>query len=293
MAQYRIHDPEELLECPYDRVHMVRAKRFQYHLIKCRKNYTGTEYEKCPFNAKHQMPRPEFRHHLANCPDKAMVEPELNYAARRENGDENLLKGCTDVPVYNDIDIESGEDWEAEVSAPVRVGPQYDNSYFERVQFKDLSGFNKNQKAIINDNRLTTKQKMEELNNEIPYRNTGHGAEEENLRLPKTTSKAAMTRKPQVPQPESSVFAYSIRQSQGRGRGMASSNPVTNGHAPAGNDTFAPTMPYGRGMSMGNLPVGGAVGRGRGMVTGAVGRGNVAPPPGFCVPKVGLNNQEQ
>jgi hypothetical protein len=34
-------------------------------------------------------------------------------AARRENGDENLLKGCTDVPVYNDIDIESGEDWEA------------------------------------------------------------------------------------------------------------------------------------------------------------------------------------
>jgi hypothetical protein len=43
---------------------------------------------------------------------------------------------------------------------------------------------------------------------------------------------------------------------------------------------------------MGNLPVGGAVGRGRGMVTGAVGRGNLAPPPGFCVPKVGLNNQE-
>ena len=36
MAQYRIPDAEELLECPYDRVHMVRAKRFQYHLMKCR-----------------------------------------------------------------------------------------------------------------------------------------------------------------------------------------------------------------------------------------------------------------
>ena len=36
MSQYRIPDAEELLECPYDRVHMVRAKRFQYHLMKCR-----------------------------------------------------------------------------------------------------------------------------------------------------------------------------------------------------------------------------------------------------------------
>ena len=36
MAQYRIPDPDELIECPYDRVHMVRAKRFQYHLMKCR-----------------------------------------------------------------------------------------------------------------------------------------------------------------------------------------------------------------------------------------------------------------
>ena len=37
MAQYHVPDPEDLLECPYDRVHMVRAKRFQYHLMRCRK----------------------------------------------------------------------------------------------------------------------------------------------------------------------------------------------------------------------------------------------------------------
>ncbi|XP_045180475.2 uncharacterized protein LOC123539780 [Mercenaria mercenaria] len=288
MAQYRIHDPEELLECPYDRVHMVRAKRFQYHLIKCRKNYTGTEFEKCPFNAKHQMPKPEFRHHLANCPDKAMVEPELSYAARKENGEVNMLKGCTDTPVYRELDIQSNEDWDAEVSAPVRVGPQYDNTYFERVQFKDLSGLNKNQKAIIKDNRLTTKQKMEELNSNLPNGNVAYGLEEENLRLPKTTSKAAMARKPQVQpiqQPVSSVFAYSIGQGRGRGRGAAANNTNANGEAPAANETFVPTMPFGRGMSMGNQPVG-AVGIGRGMTTGGVGRGNIAPPPGFCVPKV-------
>ena len=64
----------------------------------------------------------------------------------------------------------------------------------------------------------------------MPNGNAAHNIEEENLRLPKTTSKAAITRKPQVPQPESSVFAYSISQSQGRGRGMATSNPVNNGN---------------------------------------------------------------
>ena len=37
MAQYVIPDPEDKLICPYDIVHVVRAKRFQYHLLKCRK----------------------------------------------------------------------------------------------------------------------------------------------------------------------------------------------------------------------------------------------------------------
>lgn len=30
-------DPDELVVCPYDPVHLVQRKRFQYHLIKCRK----------------------------------------------------------------------------------------------------------------------------------------------------------------------------------------------------------------------------------------------------------------
>lgn len=54
-------------------------------------------------------------------------------------------------------------------------------------------------------------------------------------------------------------------------------------------EAFVPVMPYGRGMGMAHQPSG-AVGIGRGMAGGAVGRGNVAPPPGFCVPKVGTNN---
>lgn len=285
MAQYRIHDPEELLECPYDRVHMVRAKRFQYHLIKCRKNYTGADFETCPFNAKHQMPKPEFRHHLANCPDKAMVEPEFNYAARKESGEVNTLKGCTETPVYKDLDIPVNEDWDAEVAVPVRVGPQYDSTYYQRVQFKDMSGLNKVQRAIVSDNRLTPKQKMEELNGEAPKENMTNGGQEEMLRLPKTTSKAAMTGKPQsqpVVQPVSSVFAYSI--GRGVGRGMAANNNANtnannnnaNGQGPHANaEAFVPVRPYGRGVGI-EKPAG-AVGIGRGITSGSV-----APPPGFC-----------
>ena len=34
---YGNNDPNELLICPYDPVHRVAAKRFPYHLQKCRK----------------------------------------------------------------------------------------------------------------------------------------------------------------------------------------------------------------------------------------------------------------
>ena len=30
-------DPEKLIQCPYDKNHQIRACRFPYHLIKCRK----------------------------------------------------------------------------------------------------------------------------------------------------------------------------------------------------------------------------------------------------------------
>jgi len=37
MSYYAVRDPEALVSCPYDRTHMIRNKRMQYHLIDCRK----------------------------------------------------------------------------------------------------------------------------------------------------------------------------------------------------------------------------------------------------------------
>ena len=63
-------DPERLLVCPYDEVHMIKAKKFQHHLLKCRKNHPDKDFVNCPFNAKHVMLRSEIRHHVSRCPDR-------------------------------------------------------------------------------------------------------------------------------------------------------------------------------------------------------------------------------
>ena len=62
MDQYKFADPEELIPCPYQNVHMVTRKRMAIHLDKCRKQHTelakvmGT----CPFNYSHRVPQPEM-----------------------------------------------------------------------------------------------------------------------------------------------------------------------------------------------------------------------------------------
>ncbi|KAL4218138.1 factor 1 [Mactra antiquata] len=262
MALYKVYDPEEFIECPYDKTHLVPAKRLQYHLISnCPKKHMKHEYKVCPFNATHHFPKPEFRHHLANCPDKAIVEYELSYANRKENGIKIELKGCTDTPVYKDLEIETDEDWDAELcDNPVRVGPASDPSYYDRVRFKDLTG--------------------QELGGD-------QGARGNSLRLPNTPSNAAMAApKPQpIKQPaHHSVYAFSI----GPGCGQ---NVMTNGGGSAGisqsTEVFSPVIPTGRGRGLRQN----AAAVGRGMPAPGLDRGVVAPPPGFCVPNV--NNPSQ
>ncbi|XP_042555139.1 gametocyte-specific factor 1-like, partial [Dipodomys spectabilis] len=79
-------DPERLLPCPYDKGHKVMARRFPYHLVKCRKNHPdiAAKLATCPFNARHLVPRDEFRKHIANCVDKTCIEDfAVNFASDR------------------------------------------------------------------------------------------------------------------------------------------------------------------------------------------------------------------
>ncbi|KAM9785445.1 gametocyte-specific factor 1 [Neosynchiropus ocellatus] len=69
-------DPERLLLCPFDPNHHIRACRFPYHLIKCRKNHPklAKELKTCPFNARHLVQPQDFAHHMDTCVDRVRMD---------------------------------------------------------------------------------------------------------------------------------------------------------------------------------------------------------------------------
>ncbi|XP_044143531.1 gametocyte-specific factor 1-like [Bufo gargarizans] len=72
-------DPDRLLQCPYDSNHQIRACRFPYHLIKCRKNHTdlANQFVTCPFNARHMVARGDLCFHISRCEDKSCIEQDI------------------------------------------------------------------------------------------------------------------------------------------------------------------------------------------------------------------------
>lgn len=101
-------DPEKLLQCPFDKNHQIRACRFPYHLIKCRKNHPklASELKTCPFNARHLIPKHEMTHHTATCVDRksvSLVEPANAEEQRKWQ-----------VPVSTWTNPHTDEDWDKE-----------------------------------------------------------------------------------------------------------------------------------------------------------------------------------
>ncbi|KAG9461595.1 hypothetical protein GDO78_016301 [Eleutherodactylus coqui] len=70
-------DQEGLLQCPYDKNHMIRPSRFPYHLVKCRENnqHVAKALATCPFNARHRVPKKELDLHMQSCESKCPLEP--------------------------------------------------------------------------------------------------------------------------------------------------------------------------------------------------------------------------
>uniref|UniRef100_A0A3B5B8D1 Gametocyte-specific factor 1-like n=1 Tax=Stegastes partitus TaxID=144197 RepID=A0A3B5B8D1_9TELE len=71
-------DPDKLQQCPYDKNHQIRACRFPYHLIKCRKNHPklARELKTCPYNARHLVHKHELAHHTETCENRMRVYTE-------------------------------------------------------------------------------------------------------------------------------------------------------------------------------------------------------------------------
>ncbi|CAL1606457.1 unnamed protein product [Knipowitschia caucasica] len=99
-------DPERLLQCPFDKNHQIRACRFPYHLIKCRKNHPklAKELKTCPFNARHLVPKHELNHHTETCEDRISVDSV-------PDGEGGM---SWQVPVSTWVNPNLSEDWEEE-----------------------------------------------------------------------------------------------------------------------------------------------------------------------------------
>lgn len=109
-------DPEELMICPFDEVHKIKAKRFQHHLLKCRRNHPDKDFVSCPFNAKHLMLRSELKHHVIRCPDRSAIE-QYNYKGNEKDEDGFFFKGDTSVPTYyhsEKLEDPLSENWDDE-----------------------------------------------------------------------------------------------------------------------------------------------------------------------------------
>lgn len=225
-------DPEAEEVCPYDKSHMVRRKRMQYHLMKCRKNHPGKDFATCPFNACHEMPRPELRYHIANCPDKATIEKDLAYERERDVDEGSMFKGCTDVPAYNSYEVSCEESWDEDVNPHPRIGVE--EVFMEKVKFKNITGMTPAEKRqfhrTLNPEHIPPEERASTPEKEncqpVGLSENIKPQPEGKLRLPRNASKAytmyqGETHTASKNQPPPTVFAYSLAQSGlGRGRGV-------------------------------------------------------------------------
>ncbi|KPP66563.1 hypothetical protein Z043_114926 [Scleropages formosus] len=105
-------DPDKLVQCPFDKNHKIRACRFPYHIIKCRKNHPklANELRTCPFNARHLMPSHELSHHVANCTDRQKVKADIMCTTDQKKWN---------VPPSTGAYLSCTEDWDQEADTNV------------------------------------------------------------------------------------------------------------------------------------------------------------------------------
>ncbi|XP_069106338.1 uncharacterized protein [Argopecten irradians] len=293
MAQYKVYDPEEMVECPYDKVHMIAAKRMQYHLMKCRRNHPGADFAVCPYNARHEVRKPELRYHMANCPDKARLEPSILYEQNKENRDGQYIKGNTDLPRYADSEeYVSVENWDEEIPSVARVG--VDPTYFMRLNARNTAGMSRKEKrTYMSQVNLPSEERTVPAPEE-----EGEAEEEQKLRLPHAKPETFMsfpsksaTHVGQIP-PSTSVLALSLSRSGfGRGKmgGRGAPQVDPQGPTPIGRGQPLGPTPIGRGQPLGPTPIGRGqplgptpLGRGQMGLGRAAGRGQTSRvPPGY------------
>ncbi|XP_076828627.1 gametocyte-specific factor 1 isoform X2 [Brachyhypopomus gauderio] len=102
-------NPDKLLQCPYDPSHKIRACRFPYHLLKCKKNHPqlASVLWTCPFNARHLMHKYEASDHMDNCTDRCSISNDYVVTAESQHKFQVAVDTWT-IPACD-------EDWDQEI----------------------------------------------------------------------------------------------------------------------------------------------------------------------------------
>ncbi|XP_077277303.1 uncharacterized protein LOC143905624 [Temnothorax americanus] len=98
---YNNSDNNEVLFCPYNKLHRIPSSRFQRHLVKCEKNFPPDYKVICPYNATHRLSKDEIQEHIQTCPMRRTVEGSYirPSGSRRTSG--SGQNGSTSESDYN------------------------------------------------------------------------------------------------------------------------------------------------------------------------------------------------
>uniref|UniRef100_A0A182R0K2 CHHC U11-48K-type domain-containing protein n=1 Tax=Anopheles farauti TaxID=69004 RepID=A0A182R0K2_9DIPT len=61
-------------ECPFDRSHLVVAKSFSRHLVKCQRQNPEIKLVRCSLNTSHLVKEEDLKQHLKDCPSRVYLE---------------------------------------------------------------------------------------------------------------------------------------------------------------------------------------------------------------------------
>uniref|UniRef100_A0A1A9UL09 CHHC U11-48K-type domain-containing protein n=1 Tax=Glossina austeni TaxID=7395 RepID=A0A1A9UL09_GLOAU len=66
-------EENEIVQCPFDKKHLLLKSRLAAHLIKCRISHPDAKLNACPFNTTHLLSKYEYVAHVINCPDRKIM----------------------------------------------------------------------------------------------------------------------------------------------------------------------------------------------------------------------------
>ncbi|EFN76763.1 gametocyte-specific factor 1 [Harpegnathos saltator] len=69
-----LNDNDKVVQCPFNKNHIVFNSRIQRHIVKCEKNYDSNYRVMCPFNATHRLSKSEIAEHIETCSSRKIVE---------------------------------------------------------------------------------------------------------------------------------------------------------------------------------------------------------------------------